>query len=237
MADCVRSSSESVQPPLVIVYRFISLAAVVALLSCNRLEERESITETREISTHARKPALDVPSWKRFYGEDPATAKEEPSAPREHPLVWRTPDGWTEKPPAQMRLIDLRFGPNEEGECYVSAMPGAAGGLAANLNRWRAQMGQPALTEEQIEKLPRKMFLGAPAHYMEVDGAFTAVGEQEAKADYRMIGIIHPASELTLFVKMTGPRAVIEQQTAAFDAFCQSVAFRRRVEATNPSSN
>ena len=128
----------------------------------------------------------------------------------------------------QMRLIDMSFGPAGEGECYVSAMPGAAGGIVANINRWRGQVGQPSLTEEEIDKLPRKMFLGAPAHFVSADGDFKNVGEETPRSGYRLLGLIHQAPDLTLFVKMTGPQALVEQNTAAFEAFCQSVQFRRK---------
>jgi hypothetical protein len=198
------------------------------LASCNPLDEKEPITETREISKLARPAAVDVPAAKRFYDNTPETPPEDPNASREHPLVWTTPEGWTEKPPGQMRLIDMSFGPGGEGECYVSAMPGAAGGLAANINRWRGQVGQPPLSDEEIDKLPRKMFLGAPAHFVSADGDFKNVGEETSRTGYRLLGLIHQAPDLTLFVKMTGPQALVEQNTAAFEAFCQSVQFRRK---------
>ncbi len=199
----------------------------LAMPSCKRLEEREAITESRDISTYARKPAVDIPSAARFYDNEPEAP--DPDAPKEHPLVWVTPEGWTEKPVSQMRLIDLTFGPDQEGECYLAALPGPAGGLAANINRWRSQMGAPPLTEEEIEKLPRKNFLGGPAHFITVDGDFKGMGDEaSAKKSYRMFGLIHQASELTLFIKMTGPKDLMDQNSAAFDAFCQSVQFRKK---------
>lgn len=209
---------------------FALLTGCCLLASCNPLDEREAITESREISSYARKAAVDIPTGKRFY--EPAEEEDhtDPNAPPEHPLVWKTPEGWSEKPVAQMRLIDLRFGPNEEGECYVSAMPGPAGGLAANINRWRGQMGQPELTEDEINKLSRKIFLTAPAHFITIDGDFKGMGDETVKTGYRMLGIIHQASELTIFVKMTGPKALVEQNTAAFETFCSSVQFRKRGE-------
>jgi hypothetical protein len=195
--------------------------------SCKRLEERVAITESRELSQYARKQAVDIPTAARFYEEE--KEEEDPNAPREHPLLWTTPDGWTEKPVSQMRLIDLAFGPSGEGECYLAALPGPAGGLAANINRWRGQMGAAPLSDEEIEKLPRKTFLGGPAHFVSVEGDFKGMGDAaDAKKGYVLQGIIHQAPELTLFIKMTGPKALVEQNTAAFEAFCNSVEFRKR---------
>ena len=206
---------------------FIGLTT--ALSSCKRLEEREPITESRELSQYARKQLVDISSADRFYDQEAPV--EDPNAPQQHPLVWVTPEGWSEKPSSQMRLIDFTFGPNGEGECYLSALPGPAGGLAANINRWRSQIGASSLTDEEIDKLPRKNFLGGPAHFVSVDGSFKGMGDAaSAKQDYRLLGLIHQASELTLFIKMTGPKALIEENTAKFDAFCQSVQFRKKAE-------
>jgi phosphomannomutase len=71
-----------------------------------------------------------------------------------------------------MRLVDLRFGPNKEGECYISLMPGSAGGLEANVNRWRTQMAQPAYTAEEFAKLPKKPFFNREATFVAFDGDF-----------------------------------------------------------------
>lgn len=209
-----------------------SLVLLTALLpSCKRLEESEAITESRDLSKYARKPALDIPSAARFYDQEAQQQAEDPNAPQQHPLVWVRPEGWVEKPSSQMRLIDFRFGPKEEGECYLAALPGPAGGLAANINRWRGQIGATPLSDEEIEKLPRKSFLGGPAHFVTVDGSFKGMGDEaSAKQDYRLVGLIHQASELTLFIKMTGPKALVEENTAKFEAFCQSVQFRKKAE-------
>lgn len=209
----------------------LPLAAAMAVLpSCERIAERVEITEVRKLSQYEPAPRVDVPSASRFY--DRAAEEDDHSdAPNQHPLVWTTPEGWTEQPPSQMRLIDLRFGPAGEGECYLAALPGPAGGLEANINRWRGQIGAPPLSEEEIENLPRKNFLGRPAHFVSVEGAFKGMGDEaSAKSDYRLVGLIHQAPELTLFIKMTGPKEVVEQNMAQFDAFCDSVQFRRKAE-------
>ena len=200
------------------------LACILLMTSCDRLQEREAITETRDISTHAAKPHVDVPSSTRFYDE----AKEEP---QQRPnfrelLTWTVPEGWKESAtpdPMGMRLLDLRFGPNQEGECYISLMPGPAGGLEANVNRWRTQMGQTPYTADEITNLPKKPFFNRDATFVAFDGDFKGFGAEAAKTGYRMLGLIHSADQATIFVKLTGPKALVEQNAAAFDAFCQSI--------------
>ncbi|MFZ2276725.1 MAG: hypothetical protein WAW39_02955 [Prosthecobacter sp.] len=200
------------------------LACSLFMTSCDRLQEREAITETRDISSHAAKPHADIPSSTRFYDD----AKEQP---QQRPnfrelLTWTLPEGWKESAtpdPMGMRLLDLRFGPNQEGECYISLMPGPAGGLEANVNRWRTQMGQPPYTADEIAKLPKKPFFNRDATFVAFDGDFKGFGAEAAKTGYRMLGLIHSADQATIFVKLTGPKALVEQNTAAFDAFCLSI--------------
>lgn len=201
------------------------LACSLFMTSCDRLQEREAITETRDISSHAPKPHADIPSSTRFYDD----AKEQPQQQRPNfreLLTWTLPEGWKESAtpdPMGMRLLDLRFGPNQEGECYISLMPGPAGGLEANVNRWRTQMGQTPYTADEIAKLPKKPFFNRDATFVAFDGDFKGFGAEAAKTGYRMLGLIHSADQATIFVKLTGPKALVEQNTAAFDAFCQSI--------------
>jgi hypothetical protein len=204
------------------------LACCLFTASCDRLQEREAITETRDVSKYAPKPHVDIPSSTRFYDD----AKEEAKGGQEKRpsfrelLTWTVPAGWSEsgtQDPMGMRLLDLRFGPNQEGECYISLMPGPAGGLEANVNRWRTQMGQPPYTAEEIAKLPTKPFFNRDASYVAFDGDFKGFGATAAKTGYRMLGLIHSADQATIFVKLTGPKALVEQNAAAFDAFCLSI--------------
>ncbi len=204
-----------------------ALCLVFATLpACKRLEERMEITETREISKFSGKPSVDIPSSTRFF-EEQQNQEQPPSASSLRDfLTWTVPPGWGESKtpdPTGMRTVDLRFGPAQEGECYVSLMPGPAGGKAANLNRWRTQMGQPAFTTEELEKLEKKPFFGRDADFVAFDGDYKAVGAPEPKKGYRLLGLIHSAPQATIFVKLIGPKALVEQNAAAFDAFCQSI--------------
>jgi hypothetical protein len=202
----------------------ICCAATGILTSCHRLEEREAITETREISSYAGKQHVDIPSASRFF--DDAKEKEQARPNFRELLTWTIPEGWTEsatQDPSGMRMLDLRFGPNQEGECYISLMPGPAGGLEANVNRWRTQMGQTPYTADEIAKLAKKPFFNRDATFVAFDGDFKGFGAAEAKTGYRLLGLIHSAEQATIFVKLTGPKALVDQNAAAFDTFCQSI--------------
>lgn len=203
----------------------LTCCALIGLLtSCHRLEEREAITETREISSYAGKQHVDIPSSTRFF--DDAKEKEQARPNFRELLTWTVPEGWTEssaQDPSGMRMLDLRFGPNQEGECYISLMPGPAGGLEANVNRWRTQMGQAPYTADEIAKLSKKPFFNRDATFVAFDGDFKGFGAEQAKTGYRLLGLIHSADQATIFVKLTGPKALVDQNAAAFDTFCQSI--------------
>ncbi len=203
----------------------LTCCAIIGLLtSCHRLEEREAITETREISSYAGKQHVDIPSSTRFF--DDAKEKEQARPNFRELLTWTVPEGWTEsaaQDPSGMRMLDLRFGPNQEGECYISLMPGPAGGLEANVNRWRTQMGQTPYTADEIAKLSKKPFFNRDATFIAFDGDFKGFGAEQAKTGYRLLGLIHSAEQATIFVKLTGPKALVDQNAAAFDTFCQSI--------------
>ena len=211
------------------------MLAVVVLSSCKKLDERMEITETREISKHAPPADANASSEQRFgpalraMGMD--ASQQEQSGPQpslRDLLTWTAPPGWSEAPPGSdpsgMRLVDMRFGEKGEGECYISIMPGPAGGLNANLNRWRKQMGQPDYTDDEIAKLPKKPLFKRDGVYAAFDGDYKGVGMAEAQKGYRLAGVIHSAEQATIFVKMIGPKALVEANSAAFDQFCQSIS-------------
>ena len=194
------------------------LAAVFCCLSvlpfssaCKRLGERVEITETREISQYEAKPNLFAYSQQRFSND---------------PLSWETPAGWVQAERSQMRPINLRFGPNGEGECYLSMLPGGAGGTAANVNRWRKQMGQPELPEADMAALPKRVLMGIEGVFVSLDGAYTNVGSAEATPDQRLSGVIAALGEVGLFVKMVGPKELVEANQSAFDQFVKSLSLR-----------
>jgi hypothetical protein len=157
---------------------------------------------------------------------------DDANEPKEHPFTWTTPVGWTEGTVSKMRLIDFRFGPNGEGECYLTALPQDGGGAAANLNRWRGQLGQSPLGQSEIDALPKKTLLGAEGIFLTVDGDFKGMGDAaDAKKDYRLLGVLLPNDQLTIFVKLTGPKALVEANAAGFESFCASLKFRGKSEA------
>ncbi len=199
-------------------------ATVAAACFCG-CTESDSVGELveRPRSADEREFKFAETSAERFrYQSRPAaeSPQQQTGGPR---LIYDTPEGWEEAPASMMRDINLTFGENGEGEAYVARLPGAGGGLLANVNRWRKQMGAEELSQEEVEALPEKPLFGQPAKFIEIDGAFSGMGGGETKPDYRMLGLILTSDAGAVFVKMTGPRELIEENAEEFDAFTKSI--------------
>lgn len=203
----------------------IPLGALI-LVGCGGTTPIE-VTQARDIdkTNDFEVPVLAENDQSRFRFVPAAPTDTRPVAPGETQplgLTWKTPDGWKELPATSMREPNLRFGPADEGECYVTRLSGGGGGLTQNINRWRKQMGAADLIDAEVEALPKKTLFGQPAAFVSIDGAFAGMGG-EAKADYRLMGLILVISDAMVTVKMTGPKDLVTANEANFEAFCASL--------------
>lgn len=208
--------------------RFITsfFPALLLLAACGESGTTPHLIK-RTLSESEKNFKLAESSSERFrYQTTPAAGSvastgENAGAPT---LIYDTPVGWVEKPGSTMRDINFTIGENDEAECYVARLPGAGGGLLANVNRWRSQMGAEPLTEEQVAALPTKPLFGQQAHFVTVDGSYTpGMGTTDTFENYRLLGLILASDAGAVFVKMTGPKDLVTQHEAAFDQFTQSI--------------
>jgi hypothetical protein len=137
--------------------------------------------------------------------------------------AWQAPEGWTQAADRPMRVVTYTSGPNNENEIYVTQLAGVAGGVEANLNRWRQQMAQPPLSAEQIANLPKIDVLGQEVSMVSIDGTFTDDMRGGTYPQYTMYGVVIPGGDFALFVKMTGPQALMEAERENFIAFSESL--------------
>ena len=146
------------------------------------------------------------------------------------PFRFATPVDWevsTEE--SMMRIVDCKFGPQGEGECYVSFLQGTGGGVLENVNRWRKQMGMEPLPEGAEATMQRVRILKASGYLFDETGTFSGMQGSEAKENYRMLGAVLPAEDmgLTIFVKMTGPAEVVAANANDFYRFCGNLEIGR----------
>lgn len=214
-------------PHMRLFFSIPSFLITAALLTgCGDSGPTGSQIVIREVPESQQSFRLVDSSAERFrYQKRDEVASSEPSRAAAPPqLIYTTPGGWEEKAASMMRAVNLSFGENSEGECYVARLPGAGGGLVANVNRWRGQMGADPLTEEEISALPKKPLFGQPATYMAVDGDFSpGMGSSDVKKNHRLLGLILASDTGAVFVKMTGPNKLVTENEAAFDVFTSSL--------------
>lgn len=209
--------------------------AAFGLSACSKSSEPRDITGVRELSAEERKINLVESAAQRFRMPAETAGGGAPSGGAGSggaagsdgggslPFVWTTPEGWTPQPGAPMRDLSFAFGEKGEGECYLSRLPGAGGGLVANVNRWRGQMGLEPMTEAEIVALPKKPMFGLQGTFVDVTGTFSGMGGGPARDNYRMLGVIVSSDAGAVFVKLTGPAELVAANQAKFDAFCASL--------------
>jgi hypothetical protein len=138
------------------------------------------------------------------------------------PLTWKTPDGWTQLPPSELRVASFKV--NQNGKMVdISVIPlgPMAGTDPANVNRWRGQVGALAATDEDIQKSAENVeAAGQTAQLYDVVGTNPASGDKS-----RIIGVIQHRADATWFYKMTGDADLVEAQKPAFIEFLKSLKF------------
>jgi hypothetical protein len=150
----------------------------------------------RDDVTHFRVAKDQVEPAPSPTGVPPAGA--EPAAPPQgRGLRWTLPKGWTEGAGGPMRFATLKPPVVGKIDASVTVLPGPAGGELANVNRWRGQIGLPAIDEASLARARKVM--KTPAGQLKVYD-FTS----DAKPASRVLAGLTESSGNTWFVKMTG---------------------------------
>ncbi len=134
---------------------------------------------------------------------------------------WSAPSEWAEQPVSGFRKGSyLVKGPaGQTADVSVISFPQEAGGLLANVNRWRNQLKLAPLTDVVRAGMPMEV-AGRDLFFVDL------VSEQPLSPDgskSRILGGVFPAGAETWFFKMTGPDALVEGQRELFKKFLESV--------------
>jgi hypothetical protein len=212
------SSSRSIVP------RCLAAVSVLAFLGACGPGGDVEIELVRRAPSESAFAKVDASSQERFGGG--SATPHDHAQPVANPFVWETPEGWVELEPQQFREINLRPGGHPELECYLTVLQGTGGGLAANVDRWRNQLGLEPMAPGDLEALPPTLLFGRPASRVEL----VSEGD-DARA---LWGVILESSGMLVTVKLTGPVALVEEQRASFDYFIERLAIR--VESAAPTT-
>lgn len=143
-------------------------------------------------------------------------------------LSFARPDAWQSvRPSSSMRKAQLKV-PGSEGVESAEVVffyfgPGNAGGTKANIDRWFRQFQEPVA--QLNTKTERVETSGIPVTFVHAEGTFLSgppVGRKVPKADYALLGAIVEAQKGFIFVKMTGPKAVVQGAEGDFKTMISS---------------
>jgi hypothetical protein len=149
-------------------------------------------------------------------------AKQTPARASSGKPVWAVPAGWREVPAGHMQVSKFMIaGPGDaKAELGISMLGGTGGGLLANVNRWRRQIGLGEIAESEMNTLLTSVDIpGGKA--MLIDMA----GENPSGQKARLVGAVVPQANQTWFYKLMGDPAVIETQKDAFTKFVQTAKY------------
>lgn len=180
-------------------------ALLLLLPGCSE-GDRVAIEHSRPRHSSAREPRLNVGYEEAF--------------PEAQEYRWTLPEGWTEQPPQQFRLVNFSFGPEGRGECYLSRVQG---GMVENIQRWYQQMDLPAPSEQDVAQLPTRQLFGQPGRLVDLRGTYSGAMGAPPKPGYRLVGVVISTGRSTVTVKMTGPEEVVTANMDQFNAFCDSL--------------
>ena len=150
-------------------------------------------------------------------GVSSAPASESGSKP-----TWTVPAGWQEGQLAQFLTAKYVIaGANGTSAAVnVSSLAGDGGGLLANVNRWRGQLGLAPLVETDLANLPTIDASGGKATLIEFSGTDARTGKPS-----KLIGLVLPLGGQTWFYKLMGEAGIVAQQKDALIQFVQSAKY------------
>ena len=139
------------------------------------------------------------------------------------PAQGTVPSGWKSLPPSEFLLAkyEITGADGAKAGVNVSELNLTGGGLFANVNRWRGQLGlQPIDQAELAKQVTTVDVTGGQASFVDITGT-----DPQTSKPSRLIGVVLPRAGETWFYKLMGDPQVVEQQKTAFTNFIQSARY------------
>ena len=132
-------------------------------------------------------------------------------------LGWEKPESWIETSGHAMRLVSFNVPfSNGIGDLSMTTFEGSSGGVEANVNRWRQQIGLEPLNVSEIKQssVSRDGKLGKFELFKLVN---------EKNPDSAILSAMFHLETSTLFVKLAIDSNGIEETENDFITFCKSI--------------
>jgi hypothetical protein len=140
-------------------------------------------------------------------------------AQNESGLGYTLPQGWSELPnPSPMRIATLSTGGDKPAQVIVSRLSANFGGMLANINRWRGDVGLGPIDDpSKVTETPVK--IGSASGVL-VD--FNGPGKDGATPTRSLVARCTQGDSVWFF-KILGPADTVSTQRPAFEQFLASV--------------
>lgn len=199
-------------------FSLLSVVSLLALAGCSErgIEEQQVDKGVESLPSQEASQEADQEAGQDVDGSAPAQAgPQDLPSPDSEPdtstsdgdtapartTPWAVPDGWVLDPtPRQMRLATYLV-EDESGraEVAITRFPGDVGGVLANINRWRGQMGLAPVSPDGLEgviaRFETEGYSGYEARIESPRGVMLAVG------------VFDQAANQTWFVRVNMPDA------------------------------
>jgi hypothetical protein len=152
-----------------------------------------------------------------------------PAAKREE-LSWEVPPHWEAQPPPTPIVYAMFNAPSDGGTAVVTVTPlrGDGGGLLANVNMWRGQIGLEPVSEVGQVPVERVRVGDVDAVVLHVVGG--SLNEERRESLTRgetnaIVVAIVPEGDRTWFFRLTGPAAAVDIEKPSLIRLVESVRF------------
>ena len=138
------------------------------------------------------------------------------------PITWVVPAGWEEGKASSMRLasFNVPLSNGVIGDFSLVQLGGGAGGVMANINRWRGQIGLGEAAPEEIGKNAHMHTTGQGMEYLHI----TLINDDNPGS--AIIAGILERPGFTLFAKLSATKAGVLEAQNSFETFCNSIVFK-----------
>ncbi len=198
----------------------LAVAALLTLAGCGRDDVKVyKVDSTDTVATPPPPAPAASPSGMPATMPNGLPAPDNSGLPK---LKYTLPDGWKEKPPTQLRVasFDIAEG-GKTADVSVIPLGPMSGGDAANVNRWRGQVGQSPLDDAGLKLAAEPVQIaGQMADLYDIAGTAPGSGDEE-----RVIAVILHTDDATWYFKLMGNGPLAEKNKASFIAFLKSVQF------------
>ena len=147
-------------------------------------------------------------------------------------LTFEAPKSWKSSPPTkQSRRAELKVEPIEgddyPAELIVSAFPGAAGSVEANLKRWQGffkdEDGNPPKIESKKVQAKNVEVTRAETSGHYYPASFPGAPKEADRAGARLLGAIVTGEKNSYYIRMVGPDKTMKKLKTDFDEMLKSI--------------